>query len=218
MECAAWICSEQQLRDEVTNEQQLHLLRICLTYLRLLQARAKKLYDGITANPDSEISRNLLPNDLVGCFETSVLFILQAAVSLVAIKDEIHAWHDCSVFLREENETPMVRHALMQLGKLGQSAQASMTRAEKVMALSDPETGMLSMGPVGPEFLAVVISQNLQRKELLEKADMDIYGLYQKCASNLVSPFSFNRRPFRWPEDSVEAPLGPSPRQLIVAN
>jgi len=80
-----------------------------------------------------------------------------------------------------------VQHALDKLAELGQSAQASMTKAEKTLALADPERNTINMGPAGPELLVAIILQNLQKRPALDGVDMEINQLHQEHTSKLVS-------------------------------
>jgi hypothetical protein len=96
-------------------------------------------------------------------------------------------WQHVPGVLIEELKTQSIEDALARLGELVQRAQASMTRAEKTLALSDPETNMLSMGAAGPELLVSVILHNIQKRQLLTDVDMDVNQLYQEYTSKLVS-------------------------------
>lgn len=180
--------SQEQLRRELQNKRLLRLLRICLNYLGILHQRAKKIHIGVSQDDSDDSAKYQLPNDLVDCFEATAVFIMQAAASVKMIKDELGAWQFIPGFSIEQYETPIVATALSRLGELGKAAQASMTRAEKTLALSDPETDILSLGPAGPEYLVAIICQNLQKKQLIEGVDMDVNELYQSYSSKLVSP------------------------------
>jgi hypothetical protein len=186
-----WVTTEAELRIKLYYKQQLRLLNICLTYLELLHNRAQKIHSGILDDHGAESAKYQLPNDLVDCFEATAIFIMQAAASITAIKADMHQWRYMpEISSIEHMETPSVASTLARLGELGKVAQASMTRAEKTLALSDPETDVLSVGPAGPEFLISIICQNLQNKQVLDGVDMDVNELYQSCASKLVSLIS----------------------------
>ncbi|KAF2193353.1 hypothetical protein K469DRAFT_551060 [Zopfia rhizophila CBS 207.26] len=179
-----WLRTQGQVNTETQNGQQLRLLRICLKYITVLRNRAKNISDGISRSQNDNSAKYQLPNDLIDCFEATAVFISQAATSINAIKEDVIPWLQPGYF-NWQPETPTVTYALNRLGQLGQNAQASMTRAEKTLALSDPETDMMTMGPAGPEFLVSVICQNLQRQEPLDGVEMDINELYQSCSSKL---------------------------------
>ncbi|KAH7384605.1 hypothetical protein BKA66DRAFT_416936 [Pyrenochaeta sp. MPI-SDFR-AT-0127] len=180
-----WVRTENQVRNELANKHQLRLLQICLSYLKTLYARAEKIHLGISHDEKTDVVRYQLPNDLVDCFEATALFIMQCATSLIAIEDEMRRWQHVPGLSLEDIKTPVVEYAVERLGELGQAAQSSMTRAEKTLALSDPETNVVSMGATGPELLLLVLFQNLQKKQLLEGIDMDVNQLYQESASKL---------------------------------
>lgn len=189
-----WVRTENQVRNELANKHQLRLLRICLSYLKTLYARAEKIHLGISHDEQTDVARYQLPNDLVDCFEATALFIMQCATSLIAIEDEMRRWQHVPGHSLEEIKTPVVEYAVERLGELGQAAQSSMTRAEKTLALSDPETNLVSMGAAGPELLVLILFQNLQKMQLLENVDMDVNQLYQESTSKLVSHSSRTAR------------------------
>ncbi|OAL53758.1 hypothetical protein IQ07DRAFT_501866 [Pyrenochaeta sp. DS3sAY3a] len=180
-----WVRTENQVRNELTNKFQLRLLRICLKYLKVLYARAEKIYSGVSHEGEVDTARYQLPNDLVDCFEATVLFIMIAATSIIAIEEDMRGWQHVPGNSLEEIKTPTLEYALERLAELGQAAQASMTRAEKTLALSDQETNTVSMGAASPELLVSVLVQNLQKRRLLETVDMDVNQLYQKYTSKL---------------------------------
>jgi hypothetical protein len=182
-----WVRTEDQVRKELFNKHQLRLLRICLNYLKVLYNRADKIHQGILLEDQDAIAKYQLPNDLVDCFEATALFIMQTAMSLKITKNEMRLWQHVPGTAFDELHTPAIKAALERLGELGQSAQASMTRAEKTLALSDPETNMMSMGAAGPELLVAVLLHNIQKKRLLQDVDMDANQLYQEYTSKLVS-------------------------------
>jgi hypothetical protein len=165
----------------------LRLLQICHNYLKVLFTRADKIHQGISLDDQDDAARYQLPNDLVDCFEATALFIMQSVTSLEITEYEMRRWQHVPGTPLGELRTRTIEVALARLGELGQSAQASMTRAEKTLALSDPETNMLSMGTAGPELLVCVIFHNMQKKQLLHDVDMDVNQLYQECTSKLVS-------------------------------
>ena len=185
-----WITTESQLRIGMHYKQQLRLLHICLTYVEVLHNRAQKIRSGVISEEGAETAKYQLPNDLVDCFETTAIFLMQAAASVAAVKDDMQQWHYVPGSLDDDIESPIVARTLARLGELGQAAQASMTRAEKTLALSDPEMDTTSVGSAGPEFLVSVICQNLQNRQLLEGFDMDVNELYQSYASKLVRRLS----------------------------
>lgn len=188
-----WVRTENQVRNELTNKFQLRLLRICLNYLKVLYARAEKIYSGVSHEGEADTARYQLPNDLVDCFEATVLFIMIAATSIIAIEEDMRGWQHVPGNSLEEIKTPTLEYALERLAELGQAAQASMTRAEKTLALSDQEINTVSMGAASPELLVSVLVQNLQKQRLLETVDMDVNQLYQKYTSKLVSCIVFLR-------------------------
>ncbi|KAL7770335.1 hypothetical protein CFE70_000268 [Pyrenophora teres f. teres 0-1] len=179
-----FVRTETDLRNEFANKQQLSLLRICLNYLNALVARAQKIYTGIAheSGPDPSYQ---LPDDLIDCFEGTALFLMQATASVKAIEKEMLRWQYVPGGAVEELNTPAVQHALDKLAQLGQSAQASMTKAEKTIALADPEKNTVSIGPAGPQLLVATILQNLQRRPVLDGVDMEINQLYQEQTSKL---------------------------------
>jgi hypothetical protein len=179
--------TEDQLRKELFNKHQLRMLRICLNYLKVLYNRADKIHQGILLEDQNDVAKYQLPNDLVDCFEATALFVMQSAKSLKTTKNEMNLWQHVPGITFDELQTPAIKAALERLGELGQSAQASMTRAEKTLALSDPETNMMSMGPAGPELLVAIVLHNIQKKQLLRNVDMDVNQLYQEYTSKLVS-------------------------------
>jgi Mg2+ and Co2+ transporter CorA len=185
--CRYWVRTEDQVRKELFNKHQLRLLQICLNYLKVLYNRADKIHQGISLEDQGDLAKYQLPNDLVDCFEATALFIMQSAMSLKTTKNEMNSWQHVPGIAFEELQTPAIEAALERLGELGQSAQTSMTRAEKILALSDPETSMMSMGVAGPELLVAVILHNLQKRPLLQDVDMDVNQLYQEYTSKLVS-------------------------------
>jgi Mg2+ and Co2+ transporter CorA len=87
----------------------------------------------------------------------------------------------------DDLETPTIRSALEELGKLGESAQASMTKAEKAIALAEVEEGMVSIGSAGPELFVSIFLQNIEKRHLLEEVKMNVNQLYQEYTSKLVS-------------------------------
>jgi hypothetical protein len=179
--------TEDQVRKELFNKHQLRLLQICLNYLKVLYNRADKIHQGILLEDQDNLARYQLPNDLVDCFEATALFIMQSATSLRTTKNEMQLWQHVPGIAFDELQTPAIQAALERLGELGQSAQASMTRAEKTLALSDPETDTMSMGAAGPELLVAVILHNIQKKPILQDVDLDVNQLYQEYTSKLVS-------------------------------
>jgi len=181
-----FVRTETDLRNEFANKQQLSLLRICLNYLNALVARAEKIHAGI-AHEGGSASNYQLPDDLIDCFEGTALFLMQAAASVKAIEKEMLRWQHVPGKVVEELNTPAVQHALDKLAELGQSAQASMTKAEKTLALADPERNTINMGPAGPELLVAIILQNLQKRPALDGVDMEINQLHQEHTSKLVS-------------------------------
>lgn len=185
-----WVRKENQVRNELANKHRLRLLQICLNYLKVLYTRAEKIHQGISQEEQTDMAKYQLPNDLVDCFEATALFIMSSATSLIAIEDEMRQWQHVPGNSLEELNTPTIHYTLEQLGELGQAAQASMTRGEKTLALSDPDTNMVSMGAAGPELLASVLLQNVQKKELLHGVNMHINQLYQEYTSKLVSYLS----------------------------
>jgi hypothetical protein len=178
--------TEDQIRREFFNKHQLRLLQICHNYLKILFTRADKIHQGISLDDQTDTAKYQLPNDLVDCFEATVLFVMQSVTSLEITENEMFRWQHVPGTPLGELKTRAIEIALARLGELGQSAQASMTRAEKTLALSDPETNMLSMGTAGPELLVCVIFHNIQKKQLLENVEMDVNQLYQECTSKLV--------------------------------
>jgi hypothetical protein len=195
--CRYWVRTEDQVRKELFNKHQLRLLQICLNYLKVLYNRADKIHQGISLEDQGDLAKYQLPNDLVDCFEATALFIMQSAMSLKTTKNEMNSWQHVPGISFEELQTPAIEAALERLGELGQSAQTSMTRAEKILALSDPETSMMSMGVAGPELLVAVVLHNLQKRPLLQDVDMDVNQLYQEYTSKLVSfLFVWNRASF----------------------
>ncbi|KAJ4318884.1 hypothetical protein N0V94_004214 [Neodidymelliopsis sp. IMI 364377] len=69
-----------------------------------------------------------------------------------------------------------------------------MTRAEKVLMLSDP-AAFVEFGPAGPELLIAVLLQNVRKRALLDGEDQGINTLYHKYASGLEYQISqFPRR------------------------
>jgi hypothetical protein len=176
--------TEDQVRKELFNKHQLRLLQICLNYLKVLYNRADKIHQGILLEDQDDLARYQLPNDLV---EATALFIMQSATSLRTTKNEMQLWQHVPGVAFDELQTPAIQAALERLGELGQSAQASMTRAEKTLALSDPETDTMSMGAAGPELLVAVILLNIQKKPILQDVDLDVNQLYQEYTSKLVS-------------------------------
>jgi hypothetical protein len=177
------------LRKTLFNRHQLRLLRLCLNYLKILYTRADKIHQGISVQEQDSLAKYQLPNDLVDCFEATALFVMQAATALHATECEMRRWQHTPGQSLEEINTPTIQYALERLLELGQAAQASMTRAEKTLALSDPETNMLSMGAAGSELLVAVLLHNVHQRELLQGVDMDINQLYQEYASKLVGSF-----------------------------
>jgi hypothetical protein len=162
------------------------LLRICLNYLNNLVARAEKIRLGITHEGTTDLGRYQLPDDLVNCFEATALFLMQTATSFIAIKDEMRKWQYVPGTAIEELKTSTIQCALDKLGELGMAAQASMTKAEKTLALSGLETNTISMGTTSPELLLVVLLQNVEKKRLLAGVDLDANQLYQEYTSRLV--------------------------------
>lgn len=181
-----WIRSEHEVRNEIANSQYLHLLQICLKYLKILFARAEKIHMGITHEKQTDIASYQLAKDLVDCFEATALFIMQSATSILAIESEMRQWQHVSGSAFDRATTPAIQYALERLGELGQAAQSSMTRAEKTLALFDPETTSVGRGFAGPELLALVICQNLRNKQLLDGNGSDVNRLYQESTSKLV--------------------------------
>jgi hypothetical protein len=182
-----WIRTEDEVRKELFNRQQLHLLQICLRYVKTLYARADKIHQGIPHRDRKDSTQYLLPNDLVDCFEATALFLMQSAAALIAIEDAMRQWHHVPGNSLDEIRTPTVKTALERLGELGQGAQAAITRAEKTLALSDPGTNMLSMGHAGAELLVLVLLHNVQKQRVLLDVDMNVNQLYQESTSKLVS-------------------------------
>jgi hypothetical protein len=182
-----WVRSEDQIRREFFNKHQLRLLQICYNHLKVLFTQADKIHQGISLDDQDDVTRYQLPNDLVDCFEATALFVMQCVTSLEITEHEMFRWQHVPGIPLGELKIQAIEVALARLGELIQSAQASMTRAEKTLALSDPETNMLSMGAAGPELLVCVIIHNIQNKRLLKEVDMDVNQLYQECTSKLVS-------------------------------
>ncbi|KAF2036453.1 hypothetical protein EK21DRAFT_51452 [Setomelanomma holmii] len=180
-----WVRTEDQVRKELFNKQQLRLLRLCLNYIKILDARADKIHQGLMLEERDDLAGYQLPNDLVDCFETTALFVMQSATALSITEAEMRRWQYAPGLSLEEVKTTAIETALDRLGELGQATQASMTRAEKTLALSDPETNMLSMGAAGPELLVCVLLRNVQRQQLLEGVDLDLNQLYQQYTSKL---------------------------------
>ncbi|KAJ4295507.1 hypothetical protein N0V90_007520 [Kalmusia sp. IMI 367209] len=178
-----WICTEGHLRNEVRIERQLSLLRSCLPTLTILRDSAAKIHREIVTDRQKRSKDLALPTNLVRCFEETALYIIQTAVMFVGIKDECRA-SDITDLL-EEKEAQGVHYGLLELVKLGRSAQQSMTDAEKSFARSDSGSGMVNMRPAGPEFLVAMICQNLQERRVLSGSKLDINGLYQQHTSKL---------------------------------
>ncbi|CAN9173540.1 unnamed protein product [Alternaria alternata] len=129
--------------------------------------------------------RYQLPDGLLDCFEETVLFLMQATTSVVAIRNEASIWKHTPGKAIDDLETPAVQSALEELGKLGESAQASMTRAEKAVVLAGGEGSTVSIGNAGPEFLVSIVLQNIARRHLLTDVKMDVNQLYQEYTSKL---------------------------------
>ncbi|KAF1937395.1 hypothetical protein EJ02DRAFT_412440 [Clathrospora elynae] len=180
-----FVRTENDVRNELANNKQLGLLRICLNYLKILVARAEKIHLGIVHEGQADLAKYQLPNDLVDCFEATALFLMQSATSVMIIEDDMRRWQHVPGNLIEEVKTPAIQYTLDRLGELGQAAQASMTKAEKTLALSGLETNSISTGTAGPELLIILLTQNLQMKPLLEDVDMDVNQLYQEYMSKL---------------------------------
>ncbi|KAF1832236.1 hypothetical protein BDW02DRAFT_503407 [Decorospora gaudefroyi] len=180
-----FVRTETDVRNELANKQQLGLLRICLNYLKTLVARAEKIHAGVNNERPAGVKYQL-PDDLVDCFEATALFLMQTATSVVAIEEEMRRWQHVPGKAIEELNTATVQYALEKLAELGQLAQASMTKAEKTLALAGAvETNIVNMGPAGPELLLSILLQTLQRKPLLGGVDMDVNQLYQEYTSKL---------------------------------
>ncbi|KAF2110714.1 hypothetical protein BDV96DRAFT_583628 [Lophiotrema nucula] len=180
-----WIRTEDQVKNEIRNAQHLKLIKICVSYLATLHETAEKLHTGIPQNDKTKLPDYMLPNDLVDCFEATAVFIIEAETSLAAIKDEVASLQYTLGISLDTFTTQIISHALNRLETFGKAALTCMARAEKTLALSDPEADILSMGPSGPESLVSIICQNLQQKQLLEGVDMDIKELYQSHTSKL---------------------------------
>jgi hypothetical protein len=178
------------VRNELASKQQLGLLRICLNHLNILVARAEKIHSVMSHEEQAGSVRYQLPDDLVNCFEETALFVMQTATSLVAIGNETRTWQPVPGKAIDDLETPAVRSALDKLGELGQSAQASMTKAEKTLALSGTDAITVSMGAAGPELLLAIVLQTIRKKHLIDGVNMDSNQLYQEYTSKLVSNMS----------------------------
>jgi hypothetical protein len=145
------IHTEDEVRRELFNRQQLHLLQICLRYLKTMYTRANKIHRSIPHRNRKDSARYQLPNDLVDSFEAIALFLMQSEAALIAIEDEMRQWQHTPGNSLEDVNTPAIQHALEQLGELGQGAQAAMTRAprcpECCLYTCNPDTSYLSTQP-----------------------------------------------------------------------
>lgn len=182
-----FVRTENDVRNERANKQQLELLQICIRYLEHLVTRGEKLHSGFTDGEQTDRRRYQLPDGLVDCFEETALFFMQATTSIVAIRNETGSWKHVPGKAIDDLETPAVQSALEKLGKLGESAKASMTKAEKAIALAGIEESMVGMGSAGPELLVSILLQNMGKKYLLDDVKMDVNQLYQENTSKLVS-------------------------------
>ena len=182
-----FVRTETDLRNEYAKQQQLRPLRICLDYLDTLTARAERMNAEFTQQGNAEGSSFQLSDDVIDCFEITALLLMQSATSVLAIEEEVRRWEYVPGKEAEEIKTPVFEYALDKLHELGQSAQASMTKAEKALVLADPEKVNMSTGSAGPEFLAVVILQHLHGRHLLDGIAMNANQLYQEYTSKLVS-------------------------------
>ncbi|KAF2874298.1 hypothetical protein BDV95DRAFT_627032 [Massariosphaeria phaeospora] len=171
--------------EHLMGEQYLLVLETCLTYLRALQIRAEKIHADTLLDTSTNRGEYQLPNDLVDCFEATVMFLMQADISFSAIKDEMRHWRYIKRASIKHLRTPVVANALEQLLNFGKSARAAMTRAEKSLALSDPRANAINMAMAGPELLVSVICQNIQKRQLMAGSEMDVNEHYQSYASKL---------------------------------
>ncbi|KAB2109550.1 hypothetical protein AG0111_0g1407 [Alternaria gaisen] len=180
-----FVRTENDVRNERTNKQYLQLLQICIRYLKHLVSRGEKLHSGFGDGDQADYRRYLLPDGLVDCFEETVLFLMQATTSVVAIRNETGNWKHVPGKEIDDLKTPAVQIALEKLGKLGESAKASMTKAEKAIALAGLEDNTVGMGNAGPELLASLLLQNIGKRHPFEDRNMDVNQLYQECTSKL---------------------------------
>ncbi|RYN19210.1 hypothetical protein AA0116_g2953 [Alternaria tenuissima] len=180
-----FVRTENDLRNERASKQHLWLLQICIQYFETLVTRGEKLHLGVAEGKQTDRRRYQLPDGLLDCFEETVLFLMQATTSVVAIRNEASIWKHTPGKAIDDLETPAVQSALEELGKLGESAQASMTRAEKAVVLAGGEGSTVSIGNAGPEFLVSIVLQNIARRHLLTDVKMDVNQLYQEYTSKL---------------------------------
>ncbi|KAF2186966.1 hypothetical protein K469DRAFT_662874 [Zopfia rhizophila CBS 207.26] len=193
-----WLRNEDQLRIELQYEHQLRILRHCLSCFTQLCNRARDIRDGVISNSYAK-PEHPLPKHLVICFEASTVFMMQTAALINLVKQELRKWHYTTGTLDIRFESKTITDAFGRLQDVGNKAHTTLARAEKrilLMSRADLGSDTVNLAPAGPELLLAIICQNLQNRQLVDSAEMNINELYQSYLSKLqyqVSQFPRKR-------------------------